>query len=143
MQKSQYAVDIVQQFLILEELLNVTQSVSLSESLAIELKNVSFQYSQDAPVVLKNIHLAIPEGQFIAFVGPSGSGKSTICHLIARFYDVQQEGIFIGQQPIKEMTTDSLLSHISIVFQNVYLFNDTIINNIRFGKPDATDEEGI
>lgn len=56
---------------------------------------------------------------------------------------MQQGGIFIGQQPIKEMTTDSLLSHISIVFQNVYLFNDTIINNIRFGKPDATDEEGI
>ena len=105
----------------------------------IEFKHVSFRYD-DTPV-LTNVDFLIPQQQTTAIVGPSGSGKSTICHLIARFYDVQQGEIFIGHQPIKDMTTDSLLSHISIVFQNVYLFNDTIMNNIRFGKPDATEEE--
>ena len=78
-----------------------------------------------------------------AIVGPSGSGKTTLCNLIARFWDVNSGGISIGGQDVKEYTFDSLLRNISMVFQNVYLFNDTIENNIKFGKPEATHEEVI
>ncbi|MCB6575158.1 ATP-binding cassette domain-containing protein, partial [Phascolarctobacterium faecium] len=70
-------------------------------------------------------------------VGPSGSGKTTMCSLLARFYDVNSGAITIGNMDIRELTCDSLLSNISMVFQNVYLFHDTILNNIRFGNPDA------
>ena len=78
-----------------------------------------------------------------AIVGPSGSGNTTICSLLARFYDPQKGSIRIGGHDLKELTCDSLLSHISMVFQNVYLFHDTIRANICFGKPDATEEEMI
>ena len=78
-----------------------------------------------------------------AIVGPSGSGKTTICSLLARFYDPQRGSVEIGGHNLKELTCDSLLSNISMVFQNVYLFNDTIRANICFGKPDATEEEMI
>ena len=72
---------------------------------------------------------------------PSGIGKTTICNLIARFYDVQKGSVLVGGHSVREFTCDSLLKNMSMVFQNVYLFNDTIMNNIRFGRPDATDEE--
>ena len=78
-----------------------------------------------------------------AIVGPSGSGKTTICSLLARFYDPQRGSVEIGGHNLKELTCDSLLSNISMVFQTVYLFNDTIRANICFGKPDATEEEMI
>ena len=76
-------------------------------------------------------------------MGPSGSGKSTLCNLIARFYDVNSGTITIGGTDIRRFTCDSLLKNISMVFQNVYLFRDTIKNNIKFGSPDATDEQII
>ena len=78
-----------------------------------------------------------------ALVGPSGSGKSTVMKLCARFHDPQQGRIFFGGIPMDEIASESLMSHISMVFQDVYLFQDTIRNNIRFGKTDATDEEII
>ena len=78
-----------------------------------------------------------------AIVGPSGSGKSTICNLITRFYDVNSGSVKIGGHDVREFTCDSLLKNISMVFQNVYLFRDTIKNNIKFGSPDATDEQII
>jgi ATP-binding cassette subfamily B protein len=78
-----------------------------------------------------------------ALVGQSGSGKTTIANLIVRFWDVKQGAITLGGTDIREMTTDCLLKNISMVFQRVYLFHDTIKNNIRFGKPAATDEEII
>lgn len=74
-------------------------------------------------------------------VGPSGSGKTTLCNLIARFYDVNKGRILVGGIDIKDMTCDSLLKNISMVFQKVYLFRDTIRNNISFGKPGATEQE--
>ena len=107
----------------------------------IEFRNVDFSY--DIRKVLKNVSFTIPERKFTAIVGPSGSGKTTICSLIARFYDVQKGSILIGGHDVREFTCDSLLNNISMVFQNVYLFHDTIRNNIRFGKPDASDEEII
>ena len=107
----------------------------------IQFEDVSFAYD-DKPI-LKNVSFHIPQNTTTAIVGPSGSGKTTICNLIARFYDTQSGTIKIGGTDIKQMTSDSLLSNISVVFQKVYLFNDTIVNNIRFGKPDATMKEII
>lgn len=92
-------------------------------------------------MVLKDVSFTIPERTSTAIVGPSGSGKTTICNLIARFYDVQAGSIRVGGVDVREFTCDSLLKNMSMVFQNVYLFHDTIWNNIRFGRPDATDEE--
>ena len=107
----------------------------------IEFKNVNFGY--DSRTVLKDVGFKIPEKTSTAIVGPSGSGKSTICSLLARFYDPQSGDIYVGGHNLKEFTCDSLLSNISMVFQNVYLFNDTVRANICFGKPDATEEEMI
>ncbi|WP_432408710.1 ABC transporter ATP-binding protein [Wukongibacter sp. M2B1] len=105
----------------------------------IKFENVSFSY--DTRKILDGIQLDILENQTIAIVGPSGSGKTTICNLIARFWDVDEGSITIGGQNIKDYTYESLLSNISMVFQKVYLFQDTILNNIKFAKPDATLEE--
>ena len=102
---------------------------------------VDFGY--DSRQVLKNVSFRIPEGTSTAIVGPSGSGKTTICSLLARFYDPQRGSISVGGHDLREFTCDSLLSNISMVFQNVYLFNDTVRANICFGKPDATEEEMI
>lgn len=107
----------------------------------IEFQNVSFGY--DSRVVLHDLNFTIPQNTTTAIVGPSGSGKSTLCNLIARFYDVNEGTITIGGVDIRELTCDSLLKNISMVFQNVYLFRDTIRNNIKFGSPDATDEQII
>ena len=107
----------------------------------IEFKNVDFGY--DSRTVLKNVSFRIPEKTSTAIVGPSGSGKTTLCNLIARFYDPQSGSITLGGHNLREFTCDSLLSNISMVFQNVYLFHDTIRANICFGKPDATEEEMI
>ena len=107
----------------------------------IEFRNVDFGY--DSRQILKNVSFKIPEKTSTAIVGPSGSGKTTICSLLARFYDPQSGSISVGGHNLKEFTCDSLLSNISMVFQNVYLFNDTVRANICFGKPDATEEEMI
>ena len=97
----------------------------------------------DTRKILKDVSFTIPEKTSTAIVGPSGSGKTTICSLLARFYDPQGGSIFVGGRDLREFTCDSLLSNISMVFQNVYLFNDTIRANILFGKPDATEDEMI
>ena len=107
----------------------------------IVIRNVDFSYGEKR--VLHDINIRIPKGTTTAIVGPSGSGKSTLCKLIARFWDVSGGSITLGGRNVKDYTLDSLLSNISMVFQNVYLFNDTIANNIKFGKPHATMEEVI
>ncbi len=111
------------------------------EHFDIEFRNVDFGY--DTRQILKNVSFSIPENTSTAIVGPSGSGKTTICSLLARFYDVDQGEVLIGGHNVKELTCDSLLSNISMVFQNVYLFHDTVRTNICFGKPDATEAEMI
>ena len=100
-------------------------------------------FGYEGQPVLKDVSFTIPEKTSTAIVGPSGSGKTTICSLLARFYDPQKGSISVGGHNLKKLTCDSLLSNISMVFQNVYLFNDTIRANICFGKPDATEEEMI
>ncbi len=107
----------------------------------IEFKNVYFSY--DTRKILDDISLTIPENTTVAIVGPSGGGKSTICNLIARFWDVNEGQVILGGHNVKEYTCESLLKNISMVFQKVYLFQDTILNNIKFGRPEATMEEVI
>ena len=85
----------------------------------------------------------MPERSTCAIVGPSGSGKTTLCSLIARFWDVDAGQILVGGRDVREYTSDSLLKNFAIVFQNVYLFEDTIANNICFGRPEATEEEMV
>ena len=105
----------------------------------ISYQNVSFAY--DHKNVIENVSFSLPENSTLAIVGPSGSGKTTLCNLLARFYDVNHGSISIDGHDIREMTCDTLLRYISIVFQHVYLFHDTILNNIRFGRPEASIEE--
>ena len=107
----------------------------------IRFEHVSFAY-QDKEV-LHDVTVTLPQNSLTALVGPSGSGKSTVMKLCARFYDPQQGRIFFGGVPMDKIAPESLMSHISMVFQDVYLFQDTLRNNIRFGKADATDEEII
>ena len=109
-------------------------------SFDIRLEQASFSYGTGAQA-LEDISLEIPEGTTTAIVGPSGSGKTTLCNLIARFWDVQTGRVLFGGRDVRDYTCDSLLRNISMVFQSVYLFEDSILNNIRFGKPGATLEE--
>lgn len=101
------------------------------------------KFAYDKENVINDVSCILPEGKVTAIVGPSGSGKSTLCHLIARFWDVNKGDIKISDRDVKEFDYDSLLSNITMVFQDVYLFEDTIKNNIKFGKPEASDEEVI
>ena len=105
----------------------------------IELSHVSFAYNKDE--VIKDVSCKIPQGSVTALVGPSGSGKSTISKLIARFWDVQKGEIKVGGKDVKTMEPECLMSYMSFVFQDVTLFNDTVMNNIRLGN--ATDEQVI
>ena len=107
----------------------------------IAFRNVDFGY--DERRVLKDVSFTIPEKSSTAIVGPSGSGKTTLCSLLARFYDPQGGSIILGGHDLREFTCDSLLRNLSMVFQNVYLFHDTVRANLLFGKPDATEEEMI
>lgn len=110
-----------------------------SEGHDIELKNVTFGYGTNS--VLKDVSVKMSEGSLTALVGPSGSGKSTILKLIARFYDPQKGEVLIGNENMKNLEPEALLKKVSMVFQDVYLFQDTIGNNIRFGKENATQSE--
>ncbi len=107
----------------------------------IEFKNVSFAYEKEN--VLNNISFKLEENTMNALVGLSGSGKSTLVNLIPRFFDIEQGEILIGGVNIKDMSTETLYGCISMVFQNVYLFKDTIYNNIAFGNDSATHEEVV
>ena len=106
----------------------------------IEFRNVDFSYDEDIPV-LRDVSLVIPEKRLTALVGPSGSGKTTLTRLIARFWDVNKGEILLGGRNVRDYTLHTLMQQISIVFQDVYLFNDTIYNNIRVGRETATQEE--
>ena len=112
------------------------------EGFGLAMENVSFSYGGGHRVI-DGVTLSIPEGTTCALVGPSGSGKTTLVNLLARFWDVDEGRVTIGGVDVREGTAESLLSLISMVFQNVYLFNDTVENNIRFGRPDASREEVV
>nr|SUY21033.1 putative multidrug export ATP-binding/permease [Clostridioides difficile] len=114
------------------------QKVTIENS-DIYLKNIDFSY--DDKKLFQGVSAFIPSGKTTALIGASGSGKSTICNLIARFWDVDSGEIIIDGTNVKDYRYDNLLSNFSFVFQDVYLFDDTVKNNIAFGNPDATDDE--
>lgn len=105
----------------------------------IALSHVDFSY--DSKPILQDVSLTIPEKTTVAIVGPSGSGKTTLCNLMARSWDVQSGSVSLGGRDVREYSYDSLIRNFSFVFQRTYLFSDTIANNIRFGRPDATLDE--
>lgn len=105
------------------------------------MENVEFSY--DKRKTIDGISVHIPQKTSTAIVGPSGGGKTTLCHLIARFWDVDKGCVSLGGVDVKEYSMDSLMRNFSFVFQSVYLFQDTIANNIRFGQPDAPMEKVI
>ena len=107
----------------------------------IELKNVEFSY--DKRKIIDKVSLYIKEGTTTAIVGPSGGGKTTLCRLMARFWDVNEGSVELGGRDVRQYSMDSLMKNFSFVFQNVYLFEDTVANNIKFGNPLATKEEVI
>lgn len=107
----------------------------------IDVENVEFSY--DKRKTIDGISVHIPQKTATAIVGPSGGGKTTLCHLIARFWDVDKGCVSLGGVDVKEYSMDSLMRNFSFVFQSVYLFQDTIANNIRFGQPDAPMEKVI
>lgn len=107
----------------------------------IRFENVDFAYEKKK--ILNNVSVIIPEKKMTAIIGPSGSGKTTLCSMIARFWDVDKGTVSIGSENVKNYTLNSLMKNVSMVFQNVYLFADTIENNIKFGKINATHEEVV
>jgi len=130
-----------------DEVCDIPKQDSTDEPLAmvgydVEFDHVSFGYG-DGREVIRDVSLRIPEGSSCAIVGPSGSGKTTLVNLIARFWDVDAGRVSIGGADVRGGTAESLLARISMVFQDVYLFNDTIESNIRFGVPEATHEQVV
>ena len=130
-----------------DEVCDIPKQDSTDEPLAmvgydVEFDHVSFGYG-DGREVIRDVSLRIPEDSSCAIVGPSGSGKTTLVNLIARFWDVDAGRISIGGADVQGGTAESLLARISMVFQDVYLFNDTIESNIRFGVPEATHEQVV
>ena len=107
----------------------------------IELKNVEFSY--DKRKIIDKVSLYIKEGTTTAIVGPSGGGKTTLCRLMARFWDVNEGSVKLGGRDVRQYSMDSLMKNFSFVFQNVYLFEDTVANNIKFGNPLASMEEVV
>lgn len=111
------------------------------EKMTLSMKDVDFSYGEKK--IINDISFEIPEKTQTAFVGPSGGGKTTLTQLLARFWDVDKGSVSLGGTDVKDYSYDSLMKNFAFVFQNVYLFNDTIENNIRFGRPDAGREEVI
>ena len=109
----------------------------------IEFRDVSFQYEEQNEKVLDHINLQVKAGEYVALVGPSGAGKTTLCSLIPRFYEVSQGAVLVDGVDIRDIKLNDLRSQIGIVQQDVYLFAGTIMDNIRYGRPDASDEEVV
>ena len=102
----------------------------------LKAEHIDFAYGEKK--IIDDLSVTILQNTTTAIVGPSGSGKTTLCHLISRFWDVDSGSVILGEKNIKEYSMDALMQNFSFVFQNVYLFKDTIADNIRFGRPDAS-----
>ena len=109
----------------------------------VEFRNVTFRYEEATEKVLDHINLTVPAGSYVALVGSSGGGKTTLCSLIPRFYDVTEGSVCIDGNDVRDVTLKSLRNQIGIVQQDVYLFAGTVMDNILYGRPDATREEVI
>lgn len=109
----------------------------------IEFRNVSFHYEDSQECVLNQINLKVKAGDYVALVGSSGAGKTTLCSLIPRFYEVSEGTVYVDGTDVRDIRLESLRNHVGIVQQDVYLFAGTIMDNIRYGKPGASDEEVV
>ncbi|MDR0752479.1 MAG: ABC transporter ATP-binding protein/permease [Christensenellaceae bacterium] len=125
----------------IKSIMTMSGSESTISNFTIKFEDVNFAYKTGVNNAISDMNLTIPQGSITAFVGPSGSGKSTMTKLIARFWDVNEGRITIGGVDVKTIDPEHLMGYMSFVFQDVILFNDTIMANIRIGKSDATDEE--
>ena len=121
----------------------VSESAPIADPTGIAFDHVSFRYAEDAPVVLKDVSFEVKPGEVVALVGHSGSGKSTCVNLIQRFWDVEGGAAVVGGQDVRSLTQDDLRSLISLVPQDVYLFNCSILDNIRLGVPEATRDDVV
>ena len=108
---------------------------------AVSFRDVGFRYDDDGPHVLRHLSLDIRPGEFVALVGASGVGKSTLCALIPRFYEATEGAILVDGIDVRDLTLDSLRRHVGVVQQDVYLFAGTVLENLRYGRPDATEAE--
>ena len=122
------------------EMPSVTKTKGNPKNSDVSLNQVDFAYVKDKPVI-RNISFTVPANKMFAIVGPSGCGKTTIIKLIARFYDVNGGNICIGDIDLRDFTTEDLFKQVSFVFQDVYLFNDSLKNNILMAKPDTSERE--
>lgn len=129
------------QDLLAEKSIPVTKNPEQPKDASVVFENVSFRYENRDGYALEDVDFEVPEGTVTALAGPSGAGKSTVAKLIPRFWDVEKGSIRIGGADIRDMLPETLMSHVSFVFQDTFLFNDSIANNIRLAKPDASDEE--
>ena len=136
----QYAADDIQNILDMDELPQSNENVIL-KNFDVDIEDVHFTYDKEGEEILHGVDLNIKEGEFVALVGPSGGGKSTLAKLIARFWDVTGGSIKIGGVNIKDIPLKQLAQNISFVSQDNFLFSCSLFENIRIGKPDATDEE--
>ena len=115
-------------------------SVQSASNSSVALDHVSFSYEADHPV-LRDISFHVEPGTMTAIVGPSGCGKTTIARLIARFYDVNSGTVSVGGRDVRQWDPAELMAQLSLVFQDVYLFDDTLVANVRIGRPEASDTE--
>ena len=132
----------IQDLMSVPELLE-TQNPQNPKDSSVEFDNVSFRYENREAYALKNVSFKVPAGTVTALVGPSGAGKSTVAKLIPRFWDVDQGCIRVGGEDIREISTETLMQTVSFVFQDTFLFNDTLKENIRMANPSATDDEVV
>lgn len=122
------------------EPLKETQNAKNPKENSVELRHVSYSYDERTQA-LKDISLSIKGGQTVAFVGPSGGGKTTLANVISRFFDVKEGEVLIGGVNVKDIGKEKLMETVSFVFQNSRLIKGTILDNVKLGKPDATEEE--
>ena len=134
------ALDAIDDVLAAQPLPEPTESTAQPTPGTIDLEDVHFGYGKEKPV-LRGVSFHVPNRSMVALVGPSGCGKTTVARLVSRFYDVDSGAVKVGGLDVREQTTATLMKSLSMVFQDVYLFDDTLEANIRIGNPDATDEE--
>ncbi len=133
--------DAIDEVLTAEPLPEPSSPADLPEPGTVEFDRVTFAYGADTGPVLKNVSLSVPPGNMVALVGPSGAGKTTIARLVSRFYDADSGVVKVGGAPVAEQTTEQLMGQLSMVFQDVYLFDDTLEENIAVGRRNASREE--
>lgn len=133
--------DAIDEVLTAEALPEPTEPRELPAPGSVTLENVTFGYAPGAEPVLKNVSLSVPAGAMVALAGPSGSGKTTIARLVSRFYDADSGRVSVGGLPVTEQTTEQLMGQLSMVFQDVYLFDDTLQANVAVGREGASRDE--